>query len=161
METERGSQWPEDWPARVQTPPYWLNKTQIGIYGKPAPNDFEQDYENWKSVVTETYMNALMDLKLWVMNVVNIDSPDTLPMIYDRGLLGIYHDWCESFSTYPRTYDLLHADHLFSNLKKRTNTQRPKVNLAAEDIRDSKLIMIIRDQIDIGYRILNLRSRSY
>ncbi|EHA8592233.1 putative methyltransferase PMT26 [Cocos nucifera] len=53
------------------------------------------------------------------MNVVSIDSPDTLPVIYERGLFGMYHDWCESFSTYPRTYDLLHADHLFSRLKKR------------------------------------------
>lgn len=62
---------------------------------------------------------ALRDLKVWVMNVVNIDSADTLPIIYERGLFGIYHDWCESFSTYPRTYDLVHADHLFSSLKKR------------------------------------------
>lgn len=62
---------------------------------------------------------ALKDLKVWVMNVVSIDSPDTLPIIFERGLIGIYHDWCESFSTYPRTYDLLHADHLFSVLKKR------------------------------------------
>lgn len=53
------------------------------------------------------------------MNVVNVNAPDTLPIIYERGLFGIYHDWCESFSTYPRTYDLLHADHLFSQLKKR------------------------------------------
>ncbi|KAB1204495.1 putative methyltransferase PMT27 [Morella rubra] len=62
---------------------------------------------------------ALKDIQVWVLNVVNIDSPDTLPIIYERGLFGIYHDWCESFSTYPRTYDLLHADHLFSKLKKR------------------------------------------
>lgn len=62
---------------------------------------------------------AMKDLKIWVLNVVNVDSPDTLPIIYERGLFGIYHDWCESFSTYPRTYDLLHADHLFSKLKKR------------------------------------------
>ena len=62
---------------------------------------------------------ALKDLKLWVMNVVPIDSPDTLPIIYERGLIGIYHDWCESFSSYPRSYDLLHADHLFSDLKNR------------------------------------------
>ncbi|CAM8904154.1 unnamed protein product [Rhodiola kirilowii] len=62
---------------------------------------------------------ALKDMKLWVVNVVNIDSPDTLPVIFERGLFGIYHDWCESFSTYPRTYDLLHADHLFSRVKKR------------------------------------------
>lgn len=66
-----------------------------------------------------SFAAALKDLKLWVMNVVPIDSPDTLPIIYERGLFGIYHDWCESFSTYPRTYDLLHADHLFSSLKKR------------------------------------------
>ncbi|KAF2559366.1 hypothetical protein F2Q68_00014674 [Brassica cretica] len=68
-----------------------------------------------------SFAAALKDLKLWVMNVVPIDSPDTLPIIYERGLFGIYHDWCESFSTYPRTYDLLHADHLFSSLKKRCN----------------------------------------
>ncbi|XP_024978432.1 probable methyltransferase PMT27 [Cynara cardunculus var. scolymus] len=143
MDTERGSHWPEEWPERVQKPPYWLNKSQIGIYGKAAPNDFNADYEHWKSVVSKSYMSdlginwsnirnvmdmravyggfaaALKDLKLWVLNVVNMDSPDTLPIIFERGLFGIYHDWCESFSTYPRTYDLLHADHLFSNLKNR------------------------------------------
>ncbi|GFQ03778.1 probable methyltransferase pmt27 [Phtheirospermum japonicum] len=142
-ENERGSQWPEEWPDRLQIPPYWLNKTQMGIYGKPAPDDFTSDYKHWKKMVSELYMNglgiswshvrnvmdmravyggfaaALKDLKVWVMNVVNVDSPDTLPIIYERGLFGIYHNWCESFSTYPRTYDLLHADHLFSSLKKR------------------------------------------
>lgn len=63
----------------------------------------------------------MKDLNVWVMNVVPIDSPDTLPIIYERGLFGIYHDWCESFSTYPRSYDVLHADHLFSKIKKRCN----------------------------------------
>ena len=60
---------------------------------------------------------ALRDMNIWVMNVVSIDAPDTLPIIYERGLFGIYHNWCESFSTYPRSYDLLHADHLFSKIK--------------------------------------------
>lgn len=84
---------------------------------------------------TELIMNAcrfaaaLRDLKVWVMNVVTIDSPDTLPIIYERGLFGIYHDWCESFSTYPRTYDLLHADHLFSSLKNRLQLCRVLVFL--------------------------------
>ncbi|KAL7607785.1 hypothetical protein Lser_V15G12378 [Lactuca serriola] len=142
-EKERGSQWPEEWPARVQTPPYWLEKNPMGVLEKSTPTDFETDYERWKWVVSKTYMSglqidwsnvrnvmdmrafyggfaaALKDLKLWVLNVVNVDSPDTLPIIYERGLFGVYHDWCESFSTYPRTYDLLHADYLFSNLKKR------------------------------------------
>jgi hypothetical protein len=62
---------------------------------------------------------ALSDMKVWVMNVVTVDSPDTLPVIYERGLFGMYHDWCESFSTYPRSYDLVHANHLFSKLKSR------------------------------------------
>lgn len=53
------------------------------------------------------------------MNVVPVHAPDTLPIIFERGLVGTYHDWCEPFSTYPRSYDLLHADHLFSRLKNR------------------------------------------
>jgi hypothetical protein len=62
---------------------------------------------------------ALSSEKVWVMNVVPVHAPDTLPVIYERGLVGVYHDWCEPFSTYPRSYDLLHADHLFSRLKNR------------------------------------------
>ncbi|CAL0305268.1 unnamed protein product [Lupinus luteus] len=143
--SERGSQWPEKWPARVAKVPYWLSSSQVGVYGKPAPEDFTADFEHWKNVVSKSYLKgmgiqwsnirnvmdmrsiyggfaaALKDLNIWVMNVVSIDAPDTLPIIYERGLFGIYHDWCESFSTYPRTYDLLHADHLFSKLKERCN----------------------------------------
>ncbi|KAM1861925.1 hypothetical protein TB2_002315 [Malus domestica] len=139
---DRGSQWPPQWPSRLQKPPYWL-KSQLDVDGKSAQEDFISDYKHWKKVVSETYLNgmgvnwstvrnvmdmravyggfaaALKDLKVWVMNVVPVDSRDTLPIIYERGLIGIYHDWCESFSTYPRSYDLLHADHLFSVLKKR------------------------------------------
>ncbi|KAL1808546.1 hypothetical protein ACET3Z_025536 [Daucus carota] len=142
-EAERGSHWPQEWPRRLNSAPYWLNRSQLGIYGKPAPDDFVSDYEHWQREVSKSYLSglgiswsnvrnimdmravyggfaaALKGLKVWVLNVVNVDSPDTLPIIYERGLFGIYHDWCESFSTYPRTYDLLHADHLFSRLKKR------------------------------------------
>lgn len=65
---------------------------------------------------------ALSQQKVWVMNVVPVHAPDTLPFICERGLVGVYHDWCESFGTYPRSYDLLHADHLFSRLKNRLVT---------------------------------------
>ncbi|KAJ9566989.1 hypothetical protein OSB04_002955 [Centaurea solstitialis] len=139
----RGTNWPKTWPQRLESPPYWLKSTEVGVYGNPAPEDFTADYEHWKHVVSKSYLNglgidwssirnvmdmrsiyggfaaALNDLNVWVMNVVPLDSPDTLPIIYERGLFGIYHNWCESFSTYPRSYDLLHADHLFSDLKKR------------------------------------------
>ncbi|WJX34698.1 hypothetical protein P8452_22786 [Trifolium repens] len=165
--SERGSQWPEKWPARLTNVPYWLSSSQVGVYGKPAPEDFTADYKHWKNVVSNSYLKgmgiqwsnvrnvmdmnsiyggfaaALKDLNIWVMNVVSIDSADTLPIIFERGLFGIYHDWCESFSTYPRTYDLLHADHLFSKVKKRCNLAaivaevdrilRPEGNLIVRD----------------------------
>lgn len=142
-ESVRGSRWPEPWPERLKKAPYWLEPSQTGVYGKPAPEDFAADLEHWRKVVRSSYIGgmgidwktirnvmdmravygglaaALREMKVWVMNVVTIDSPDTLPVIYERGLFGIYHDWCESFSTYPRSYDLLHADHLFSKLKPR------------------------------------------
>ncbi|XP_024959365.1 probable methyltransferase PMT26 isoform X1 [Cynara cardunculus var. scolymus] len=163
----RGSRWPEQWPSRVEKSPYWLLSSQVGVYGKAAPEDFTADFEHWKRVVTKSYMNglginwstvrnvmdmraiyggfaaALKDKNIWVMNVVSVDSPDTLPIIYERGLFGIYHDWCESFSTYPRSYDLLHADHLFSKIKNKCNMTalvaevdrilRPEGNLIVRD----------------------------
>uniref|UniRef100_A0A5B6Z0A0 Putative methyltransferase PMT26 n=1 Tax=Davidia involucrata TaxID=16924 RepID=A0A5B6Z0A0_DAVIN len=168
--SERGSQWPEQYPARLEKPPYWLLSSQVGVYGKAAPEDFTADYEHWKHVVTKSYLDgmginwsavrnamdmksiyggfaaALRDLNVWVMNVVSIDGPDTLPIIYERGLFGIYHDWCESFSTYPRSYDLLHADHLFSKIKKKCNL----VAVVAEVDRilrpEGKLI--VRDKVE-------------
>nr|GMC52502.1 probable pectin methyltransferase QUA2 [Ipomoea batatas] len=46
---------------------------------------------------------------VWVMNVVPSGAPNHLPLILDRGFVGVLHDWCEAFPTYPRTYDLVHA----------------------------------------------------
>ncbi|KAG2282051.1 hypothetical protein Bca52824_053271 [Brassica carinata] len=59
---------------------------------------------------------ALLEAKksVWVMNVVPTAGPNHLPMILDRGFVGVLHDWCEAFPTYPRTYDLVHADNLLS-----------------------------------------------
>ncbi|KAK1436430.1 hypothetical protein QVD17_02210 [Tagetes erecta] len=177
-ESVRGSKWPETWPQRLESPPYWLKSSEVGVYGKPAPDDFTADYENWKRVVSKSYLKglgidwssvrnvmdmrsiyggfaaAMRDLKVWVMNVVPLDSPDTLPIIYERGLFGIYHDWCESFSTYPRSYDLLHADHLFSTIKKRCKLQ----SLMAEVDRilrpEGKLI--VRDNVETIAEIENM-----
>ncbi|KAI4337885.1 hypothetical protein L6164_016251 [Bauhinia variegata] len=164
--SERGSLWPEEWPERLEKPPYCLN-SQVGVYGRAAPQDFTADYKHWRNVLYHSYLNgmginwssvrnvmdmravyggfaaALRSVRVWVMNVVPIDSRDTLPIIYERGLFGIYHDWCESFNTYPRSYDLLHADYLFSKLKQRCNIVaviaevdrilRPEGNLIVRD----------------------------
>ncbi|XVF22617.1 hypothetical protein REPUB_Repub12eG0186700 [Reevesia pubescens] len=54
---------------------------------------------------------------VWVMNVVPARKPLTLGVIYDRGLIGVYHDWCEPFSTYPRSYDLIHVAGIESLIK--------------------------------------------
>ncbi|KAF0928885.1 hypothetical protein E2562_010742 [Oryza meyeriana var. granulata] len=131
---ERGSEWPEEWPKRIETFPEWLGDLQTRV---------ESDHKHWKAVVEKSYLDglgidwsnirnvldmravfggfaaALASKKVWVMNVVPVHAPDTLHIIYELGLIGVYHDWCEPFSTYPRSYDLLHADHLFSRLKDR------------------------------------------
>ncbi|XBH95003.1 hypothetical protein VPH35_085645 [Triticum aestivum] len=131
---ERGSEWPEEWPKRLETFPDWLGDLQTRV---------SADHSHWKAVVEKSYLDglginwtnirnvldmkavyggfaaALSSEKVWVMNVVPVHAPDTLPVIFERGLIGVYHDWCEPFSTYPRSYDLLHADHLFSRLKNR------------------------------------------
>ncbi|XP_048542431.1 probable methyltransferase PMT23 [Triticum urartu] len=104
---------------------------------------FDADTKYWKQVISEVYYNdfpvnwssvrnvmdmnagyggfaaALVDRALWVMNVVPIGQSDTLPVIFSRGLIGVYHDWCESFNTYPRTYDVLHMSDLLGSLTKR------------------------------------------
>lgn len=36
---------------------------------------------------------ALKSDPVWVMNVVPARKPSTLTVIYDRGLIGVYHDW--------------------------------------------------------------------
>ncbi|KAJ6841181.1 putative pectin methyltransferase QUA2 isoform X3 [Iris pallida] len=59
---------------------------------------------------------ALLDAgkSVWVMNVVPTIGPNYLPLILDRGFVGVQHDWCEAFPTFPRTYDMVHADGLLS-----------------------------------------------
>jgi hypothetical protein len=36
---------------------------------------------------------ALIKEPVWVMNVVSPSAPNTLKAVYDRGLIGSYHDW--------------------------------------------------------------------
>nr|XP_011462272.1 PREDICTED: probable methyltransferase PMT3 [Fragaria vesca subsp. vesca]XP_011462273.1 PREDICTED: probable methyltransferase PMT3 [Fragaria vesca subsp. vesca] len=126
------------WPARLITPP-----PRLADFGY-SNEMFEKDMELWRHRV-ENYWNLLspkiepntlrnvMDMKahmgsfaaalkdkdVWVMNVVPEDGPNTLKLIYDRGLIGSIHSWCEAYSTYPRTYDLLHAWTVFSDLEKK------------------------------------------
>lgn len=43
---------------------------------------------------------ALASEPVWVMNVIPARKPLTLDVIYDRGLIGVYHDWLVTFIVY-------------------------------------------------------------
>lgn len=57
--SERGTKWPGEWPQRLKTAPYWLDSSQTGFFGKPAPQDFKLDNDHWKHIVTNSYLNNL------------------------------------------------------------------------------------------------------
>ncbi|KAA8516003.1 hypothetical protein F0562_019182 [Nyssa sinensis] len=124
------------WPERLSKAPSRANLMKNGI------DAFESDTRRWArrvayykkslnlKLVTPALRNimdmnaffggfaaALLSDPVWVMNVVPAHKPSTLGVIYDRGLIGVYHDWCEPFSTYPRTYDLIHVDAIESLIK--------------------------------------------
>ncbi|VAH68853.1 unnamed protein product [Triticum turgidum subsp. durum] len=123
------------WPQRLTAPPPRLE--EIGISSKNFSEDSEIWHSRvvlyWKLMKTEIQKDSfrnVMDMNanlggfaaslrkkdVWVMNVVPFMESGKLKIIYDRGLIGTIHNWCESFSTYPRTYDLLHAWLLFSEM---------------------------------------------
>ncbi|CAL5396260.1 unnamed protein product [Camellia sinensis] len=95
---------------------------------------------------------ALSSPKLWVMNVVpTISEKNTLGVVYERGLIGIYHDWCEGFSTYPRTYDLIHANGLFSLYNDKCNFE--DILLEMDRILRPEGAVIIRDEVDVLIKV--------
>ncbi|KAL9364421.1 hypothetical protein Peur_042294 [Populus x canadensis] len=95
---------------------------------------------------------ALESPKLWVMNVVpTIAEKSTLGVIYERGLIGIYHDWCESFSTYPRTYDLIHASGVFSLYRDKCDME--DILLEMDRILRPEGAVIFRDEVDVLVKV--------
>ncbi|KAJ6903401.1 hypothetical protein Peur_005402 [Populus x canadensis] len=95
---------------------------------------------------------ALESPKLWVMNVVpTIAEKSTLGVIYERGLIGIYHDWCEAFSTYPRTYDLIHASGVFSLYRDKCDME--DILLEMDRILRPEGAVIFRDEVDVLVKV--------
>lgn len=70
----RGAQWPQEWPSRLEETPYWLDSTKVGVYGKPAPEDFQADYKHWKRVVSKSYLNGMGINWSSVRNVMDMRS---------------------------------------------------------------------------------------
>lgn len=104
---------------------------------------------------------ALNAFPVWVMNIVPASMNNTLNAIYDRGLIGAFHDWCEPFSTYPRSYDLLHANHLFSHYKyhSREGCQMEDIMLEMDRIIRPQGFIIIRDEESITSRIRQIAPK--
>ena len=103
---------------------------------------------------------ALNKFPVWILNVVPASMKNTLSGIYARGLIGIYHDWCEPFSSYPRTYDLLHANYLFSHYKRKgEGCLLEDIMLEMDRLIRPLGFIIIRDENDITSRILEVAPK--
>lgn len=168
-----------NWPERLSTvPPRILSGSLPGI----TPVSFQDDFKLWgqrvsyykKSIVPPLaygrYRN-IMDMNaglggfaaalakddVWVMNVVPSDAKhNTLGVIYERGLIGSYHNWCEAFSTYPRTYDLIHADGIFSLYQDRCDIA--DILLEMDRILRPEGAVIVRDDVDVLNKVTRLAS---
>ncbi|XP_058210977.1 probable methyltransferase PMT15 [Rhododendron vialii] len=158
------------WPERLtMIPPRILSGSLEGI----TVEDFEKDAELWKKRLA-TYkaydhqlaekrryrnlldMNShlggfaavLIDDPVWVMNVMPVEAKvNTLGVIYERGLIGTYQNWCEAMSTYPRTYDFIHADSIFSLYKDRCDAE--DILLEMDRILRPRGSIILRDDVNI------------
>lgn len=97
---------------------------------------------------------ALVDDPVWVMNVIPVEAKvNTLGVVYERGLIGTYQSWCEAMSTYPRTYDLLHADSVFSLYEGRCEME--DILLEMDRILRPEGCVIFRDDIDVLVKVKN------
>ncbi|KAK7278938.1 hypothetical protein RJT34_23979 [Clitoria ternatea] len=103
---------------------------------------------------------ALNNFPVWVMNVVPASMKNTLSGIYDRGLIGTFHDWCEPFSSYPRTYDLLHANYLFSHYKTQGEGCLPEdIMLEMDRLIRPLGYIIIRDEENVTSKIQEIAPK--
>ncbi|XP_024010100.1 probable methyltransferase PMT17 isoform X2 [Eutrema salsugineum] len=158
----------EDWPDRAfAVPPRIIRGTIQDINAEK----FREDNEVWKEriahykkIVPELShgrfrnimdMNAylggfaasMLKYPSWVMNVIPVNAEkQTLGVIYERGLIGTYQDWCEGFSTYPRTYDMIHVGGLFSLYENRCDLTL--ILLEMDRILRPEGTVVLRDNVE-------------
>ncbi|KAM7255944.1 hypothetical protein ACFE04_011685 [Oxalis oulophora] len=155
-------------PARLFAVPPRIAKGSVdGV----TPESYQEDNKLWKKRISNykrinhligtTRFRNVMDMnagiggfaaalespRSWVMNVVPTIADNTLGVVYERGLIGIYHDWCEGFSTYPRTYDLIHASEVFSLYEYKCNLE--DILLEMDRILRPEGVVIFRDAVDV------------
>ncbi|XP_059669740.1 probable methyltransferase PMT15 [Cornus florida] len=159
----------EKWPKRLTAvPPRIIRGTVEGVTAEV----FQQDSILWKKRVSyyrtvnnqldqagryrnvldmNAYLGgfaaALVNDPVWVMNIVPVEAKvNTLGAIYERGLIGTYQNWCEAMSTYPRTYDLVHANSVFTLYKDRCEME--DIMLEIDRILRPEGSVIFRDDVD-------------
>ncbi|KAM0936408.1 putative S-adenosyl-L-methionine-dependent methyltransferase [Dioscorea sansibarensis] len=104
-----------------------------------------------------SFAAAVDSPKLWVMNVMpTVAEKSMLGVVYERGLIGIYHDWCEAFSSYPRTYDLIHANGVFSLYKSRCKME--DILLEMDRLLRPEGAVIFRDEVDVLMKVKTMVS---
>ncbi|KAK9714049.1 hypothetical protein RND81_06G068000 [Saponaria officinalis] len=170
----------EKWPERASVvPPRIASNSIQGV----SADKFNEDNELWKNRVAyykkmvsplpqgqyrnvmdmNAYLggfSAALSLKfpVWVMNVIPANSnPDTLGVVYERGFIGTYHDWCEAFSSYPRTYDLIHAPSIFSIYQDRCDITY--ILLEMDRMLRPQGTVIFRDTVEVLVKVQAIVSR--
>ncbi|KAJ0262547.1 methyltransferase PMT19 [Hirschfeldia incana] len=163
----------KNWPERLNQTPH---RIKTGSIHGVTISSFEADTKLWQRMVVYydtmlkflsngKYRNvmdmnaglggfaaALIKYPMWVMNVVPFDiKPNTLGVVFDRGLIGTYMNWCEAFSTYPRTYDLIHANGLFSLYMDKCDIV--DILLEMQRILRPEGAVIIRDSFDVLIKV--------
>ncbi|GMH16853.1 hypothetical protein Nepgr_018694 [Nepenthes gracilis] len=172
-----GGEW-MPFPSRLNAVPF---RIQSGSVPGVSIESYKEDNKSWlKHVKAYKRVNKLIDSgryrnimdmnaglgsfaaalespKLWVMNVMpTIARKDTLGVIFERGLIGIYHDWCEAFSTYPRTYDLIHAYGVFSLYINKCNAE--DILLEMDRILRPEGAVVFRDEADVLVKVKRIVS---
>ncbi|CAL1366062.1 unnamed protein product [Linum trigynum] len=165
----------QNWPKRLNVAPPRLKSEGISV------KEFNEDNLVWRKRVAHygvilkpftqgKYRNimdmnagiggfaaALIKLPVWVMNVVPPDTNSNLSIVYQRGLIGTYMNWCEAFSTYPRTYDLIHANGVFSIYMNKCDM----VDIVLEMYRILRPegAVIVRDHVDVIAKLKAITDR--
>ncbi|KAK7272842.1 hypothetical protein RIF29_13882 [Crotalaria pallida] len=170
----------QKWPMRLNTaPPRIRNENNDNGFTLKTYNEDSKTWERrvsyyavmLKSFSSGAYRNvmdmnagfggfaaAMVKYPVWVMNVVPFDSKsNNLGVIYERGLIGTYMDWCEPFSTYPRTYDLIHAYHIFSMYINKCDIT--DILLEMHRILRPKGAVIIRDHRDVILKVKEITNQ--
>lgn len=168
----------EKWPKRLNVaPPRIRSKIINGITVKTL----NEDVQLWKrrvsyyGIILKSLNNCkyrnVMDMNAgfggfaaaltkclaWVMNVVPFDANNTLGIVYERGLIGTYMNWCEAFSTYPRTYDFIHANGVFSMYMDKCDIL--DILLEMHRILRPEGAIIIRDHVDTIVKVKGITDR--